>query len=245
MHKYEELEKIYYKKKKIEYLKKGVAVFIILILSIFFIYIIFINLKTKFIFTTHTTNEIKSKLVLNPIFPHIVIETEDKESENRIENKESKKLKETQLVSNPKTKPVQKDNKENIVNQKMTQEEFVSNNKKVDINSQNNKSPAFKIIVQTKEQGINDFIQSFEKIPTYDVAIKISKLYAKNLEFHKSIEWAKKANSINPENYESWYIFAKSLVKLGKRKKAERILKAYIESYGNNSEIENLLRSLK
>jgi tetratricopeptide (TPR) repeat protein len=77
------------------------------------------------------------------------------------------------------------------------------------------------------------------------MAIKISKLYLKNSKYEKSIEWAKKANNINPENYESWYFFAKSLVKLGKRKKAEKILKAYIESYGTKPKIENLLRSLK
>ena len=70
-------------------------------------------------------------------------------------------------------------------------------------------------------------------------------LYLKNSKYEKSIEWAKKANNINPENYESWYFFAKSLVKLGKRKKAEKILKAYIESYGTKPKIENLLRSLK
>jgi tetratricopeptide (TPR) repeat protein len=156
-------------------------------------------------------------LVLTPIFPNIVIETEYKKVENV---------------------------------KKIEKEEIVSNTKEITKNSQNENRtppppPAVKIIVQTKQKTLLDYIQNFQQLPTYDTAIQISKLYLKNSEYNKSIEWAKKANNINPENYESWYIFAKSLVKLGKRKKAKQILKAYIESYGNNSEITNLLRSLK
>jgi len=204
MNNYEELEKIYYKKKRIEYIKKGFFL-------VFIIAILFLNIKSfdnKEVNNKKTAKvETTQKLSLNPIFPKVIIKEDRKE------------------VVKEKNKTI---NNQKIVNQHLE-----------------TKHSPIKIIVQTKEPTINDFIKSFNNSPSYDIAIKISKLYFKNSKYEKSIEWVKKANNINSENYESWYFFAKSLVKLGKRKKAEKILKAYIETYGKNQKIENLLRSLK
>jgi tetratricopeptide (TPR) repeat protein len=75
--------------------------------------------------------------------------------------------------------------------------------------------------------------------------IKIANIYFKRKNYNKSIEWAKKANDINAENYESWLLYAKSLVKLGEINKAKKLLKSYIEIYGQNASIEDYLRSIK
>ena len=238
MNNYEELEKIYYKKKRIEYIQKGFFLFIIIAILYFFISFLFLNTKPNIKSSYNSYNkesnnkkigkvEITQKLSLNPIFPKVII----KEDREEITKEKKEKKEKNKTINNQK-----------IVNQHLETENLGNN--EIDKNSENKNSP-IKIVVQTKEPTIEDFIKSFNNSLSYDMAIKISKLYLKNSKYEKSIEWAKKANNINPENYESWYFFAKSLVKLGKRKKAEKILKAYIESYGKKPKIENLLRSLK
>jgi len=75
--------------------------------------------------------------------------------------------------------------------------------------------------------------------------MNIAKYYFTRKKYQKAIKWVKKANEINPEDYESWYIFAKTLIKLGKVNKAKQVLIAYLNTYGPDKNIEELLRSIK
>ena len=70
-------------------------------------------------------------------------------------------------------------------------------------------------------------------------------VYFNKNNLQKAKEWALKANSINSENYQSWEMFAKILLRKNQKEKAKRVLKAYIQNYGYNENIENLLRSIE
>ena len=238
MHNYEELEKIYYKKKRVEYIKKGFLLFFIIVILYFFLSFLFLITKSNRKYSDNFDNkqsntkkirkgETIQKLSLNPIFPEVVV-TEDENVKEEIPQEKKEKNK---TVNNQK-----------IVNQHLKTENLGKN--EIDKNSENKNSP-IKIIVQTKEPTIEDFIKSFNNSPSYDMAIKISKLYLKNSKYEKSITWAKKANKLHAEDYKSWHLFAKSLIQLGKTKEAKKVLVAYIDAYGSNKEIENLLRSIK
>jgi predicted Zn-dependent protease len=56
--------------------------------------------------------------------------------------------------------------------------------------------------------------------------------------------WALKANNIDPSKYQSWKMFAFILLKKNDKIKARKILKVYLNDYGDNDEIYKLLRSL-
>jgi tetratricopeptide (TPR) repeat protein len=102
-----------------------------------------------------------------------------------------------------------------------------------------------KIIIKAKVESLDDLIVAYNNSPNYTKALKVAKLYFEKKDYNETIKWAKKANKFKPENYESWYIFAKSLIKLGKIKEAKKVLVFYINTYGPNENIEKLLRSIK
>jgi hypothetical protein len=56
--------------------------------------------------------------------------------------------------------------------------------------------------------------------------------------------WALRANSINPDRFESWKIFAIILIKRNEKAKAKEVLQTYLNDYGQNEEIQKLLRSI-
>lgn len=253
MHKYEELEKLYYKKKY----KK---IFTIIITSLFFIvgigYLFNINnnssktnIKKEKIeknVSKYTKNikkidnnieknitkkiekkdkikrkvntiKVVKKLILYPVFPDISDLEHNKTS--KIKDKEVKKIK--QLEKNI-TKKVEK--KQNIEKKDRIQ---------------------IKIIVKSRLDSLKEAIKLYNNAPEYNLAIKIANSYFDNKDYENSIQWAKKANKLKPEDRESWYIFAKGLLKQNKPKQAKKVLMAYLDNYGADKKIEKLLRSIK
>jgi len=244
MHRYEELEKLYYKKKYLRIFFKTILV-IVTIGVVYFVY----NLqqiqkkdsttiskqpihksvekikKPKYIDETelnktkHSSNTTIQKLTLKPILPDINIQ------KNNIQNPILPK------IEKPKPKTVEK--------------KPIAVPKKEIKTVTRPEPPKINIIVKTEKQTLDSFIKLFYNSPNYDLAIKIANIYYKKKNYKKSIIWSKKANELQPEDYESWYIFAKSLIKLGKTKEAKKVLISYLNTYGADEEIENLLRSIK
>ena len=98
-----------------------------------------------------------------------------------------------------------------------------------------------------KEEKIDEkyLLKKFNSSPTFDNAILVSTYYFKQNNLEKAKEWALKANSIDAANYQSWEMFAKILLKKHQKDKAKKVLKAYIQNYGYNENIKNLLRSIE
>jgi len=97
-----------------------------------------------------------------------------------------------------------------------------------------------------KEESINvhQLISSFNKEPKYDTAMLISKYYFNNNDYKNAKLWALKANNINPAKFQSWKMFAMILLKKNDKIKAKEVLKIYLNDYGDNEEIYKLLRSI-
>ena len=238
MHKYERLEKIYYKKK---------------ILKIFFIFavvlaIIGIIFLLKNIQNTRANIKQKTAIEKKKLQKNDVNKSKNKKKE---EIKEVKKL----IKKTEKVKAEKKETKNDLsfiiplinVEDKKTHEE---NNTKKEIKKTVKKSEKVKKIDKPKtliveeKMNIKDLINSFNQNPDYETAIQISNYYLNKNKFNLAKLWALKANNINPSKADSWKIFAIILIKQKKLNKAKEVLEIYLNDYGENPEIKKLLRSI-
>ena len=102
-----------------------------------------------------------------------------------------------------------------------------------------------KIIISSKKIDKLEYLkeQYYETKKAF-YAILISKEYYKKKLYSKSLLWATTANNIDSSNEESWIMFAKSKVKLGKRSDAINALSAYLK-VNSSQKIKILLRNIK
>lgn len=83
-----------------------------------------------------------------------------------------------------------------------------------------------------------------EKLPSYKESIRIAEKYLNEKKYDLALKWAKNANIRNKISPESWIISAKALFYSGKKKKAIKILKVYLNYY-KNKEVEDLVKEFK
>jgi len=251
MHRYDELEKLYYRNK----IKKFSIILIMLFLisgSCFVYKNYFIenkkkNAKIKFDFKKITTQDKPAK--------SNIIKDENKTSKINIKSQETNntgKVKSIFVKKNISQKresltpnlsfviPQIKDfNETNHINRQSVKKNLNSGN-----NSIKNKTNKEIPIIKEKQINITELIQSFNKKPSYDTAIIISKYYFNNNDLKNAKLWALRANNINPAKYESWEMFALILLKKNDKIKAKEVLRIYLNDYGENDEIYKLLRSI-
>ena len=97
-----------------------------------------------------------------------------------------------------------------------------------------------KIIIQKGEtkDDINSVLQRFKKNNNPALSLFIARKYYEIGNYHKSYNYALITNQIDQNIEASWIVFAKSLVKLGKRKKAMQTLQEYIKvSKSSNAQL--------
>lgn len=80
----------------------------------------------------------------------------------------------------------------------------------------------------------------FNQFQDPDDSLFLARIYYKNAAYEKAAQWALKTNKINANIEESWIIFAKSKVKMGKVNDAIHILQSYIRQ-SNSQEAKQLL----
>lgn len=97
-------------------------------------------------------------------------------------------------------------------------------------------------VTQTNEQNI--LLRNFDIESNYKNAIAISKYYFDNLEYKKSIFWAKKSSRLQPESALPWILYAKSRNELHQKEDAIKALESYL-SYFPSPEVRSLLSELK
>jgi tetratricopeptide (TPR) repeat protein len=250
MYNYDKLEKIYYARKR----KKRFIYFSILFVLIIIAYFLYnINIKIHKQHQKHTMNtqsEINSSKKSINITEHknIVkskIDTTKKVEKNipkleaniKKETNKTKKLNLTPVVPDLSLIHIKVSDKKGDAIKSYT----VTNTKK----SLKMQKPKIVIKVSETTNSLKDLLNNYKVFPRYETAIKIANIYFSQKKYDKCIEWAKKANNINPEDAESWLLYAKSLVKSGKPNEAKKLLDSYIEIYGENQKIRTYLRSIK
>jgi len=236
MHRYEELEKLYYRKK---YIKLIQVIFLIIIL-------VSISLLLFNKFNNHSTKSKNIKVIKK--------ELNKTNENNKTIHKTSNKIKQKtfpnkikKLTLYPIFPDITKITKENNISKKL--EKNVTTPKKKEKEKKLpkivEKKPEIKIIVKQQKEDLNGLIKLYKINHKYDTAMKIARIYFSKKDYANSIKWAKVANKIDPENDASWYLFSKSLLQLGNRKKAKEVLVVYLNTYGTSEKIEKLLRSIK
>jgi len=246
MHRYEELEKLYYKKRRNFFLS---------------IFIVFVLIVSVIFFALYKQPETKNKSIKKQnLKKQEVVKKEVNQSktiEKKVEVKEQV-IKEKKEINQTKT-PKQKEELKlefvlpNIAQIKTPKEKTYkpkqtpkpkpkkvvkpknANLEVVEIN---------KINLEVQKVDLNKLISSFNRSPNYDLALSISKEYLNRGDVKNAQKWALKANAIDPERVDSWIQFADILLKQGKKEKALQILRVYIDSYGENEEINRKLRSI-
>jgi len=242
MYDYDELEKIYYKRK----IKKYSFYFFILIILSCISYFLYYNSGSNFYKNKkHVKKQvIKSEMnVSKKINTNIVISKQKQKQKQKEKQKKEKQKKEKQnkkiekLILNPivpdiSIAPVNKSLKKRV-------------ERKINKTQKNKIDPKIIIKVSKEKYSLENLLNNYQAFPEYATAIKIANIYFNQKNYNNCIEWAKKANNINAQDAESWLLYAKSLVKLGKINTAKKLLNAYLEIYGQNQKIKKYLRNIK
>jgi len=258
MHRYEELEKIYYKKLFFKLFFYFVFFFVIFIGSfLFFKYIQSPEKKAlhnKQKTTVERNNTEFNKTVINKKLSQNKAETivkakkgyKEKNSNKNMHNvkKDNQELKfilpNIDFIKEPKIVKTKNDN--NISKTKnISKPNKLENTNK--INKKDNEKIK-EISIGESNANLKTLIKEYQLNKDYNVAMTIAQIYFQQNNLKKAQIWALNANSLNPSKPDSWLLFTDILVKQHKIQKAKNLLKAYIDSYGNNDIIEEKLRSL-
>ena len=100
------------------------------------------------------------------------------------------------------------------------------------------------IIETTSLSAYKDVEKRFNQSHDTDDSLFLAKSYYRKGSYEKAEYWALQTNKVNGNIEESWLIFAKSKVKLGRKNEAIRILTAYIKK-SNSSQAKSLLHKIK
>ena len=250
MHRYEELEKLYYKKK---YLKIIFFIFLTLIVfgAVYYVVVYKKSVKSKKEITK------SKKIVKKETVKKVKQETNES---NVSKTASAEKIKKPNKVNNEQKQNNQKlmfilpkiDNnmvKNSSIADKTQKTIKKQPSNKVKTNKPKKIKPQPKTeekepVIQEKKVSVSELIRKFNLNPDYDLAMLIAKEYYNRGDLNNARIWVIKANNLNPEDVESWLLFADILVKKNEKQKALKILNVYIDTYGDNPLIEAKIRSI-
>jgi len=255
MHRYDELEKLYYKSKVKKY--SLIFLFFLIILSILYYFQFHLFKKTK------RVQDIKfniKKITINKKNDY-TISVKDKNISAVAKNKKNditglSKKPNTALKEHKKEVNTSKkiSNKKSLtpnlsfvvphINPESIKKETEKTEVKKQVIKKTQKSTVALPQIKEEKLNIKELIESFNKEPKYDTAMVVSKYYFDKNDLENAKLWALKANNIDPSKYQSWKMFALILLKKNDKIKAKEVLKTYLDDYGDNKEINELLRSI-
>jgi len=99
------------------------------------------------------------------------------------------------------------------------------------------------IIKISTNSAYKDVERRFKRSHNINDSMFLANMYYKRKNYRKAIYWAMQTNKLDKNIEESWLIFAKSKVKLGKKNEAISVLKAYIKR-SNSYEARKLLKKI-
>ncbi len=101
-----------------------------------------------------------------------------------------------------------------------------------------------KVLISSQKLGNLSFIKKkFYATNNVSFSNLISKKLYKSKRYKKALKWALISNEIDNENIDSWIMFAKSKVKLGKKEDAISALNSFLKSH-ESRKIEKLLSDI-
>jgi len=106
------------------------------------------------------------------------------------------------------------------------------------------KSHPLKIQRQNTQNDLNLVLERFSKNNNPALSLFIAKKYYEMQDYHQSYNYALITNRINDNIEASWIVFAKSLVKLGRRDEAIKTLNSYFE-YSKSTQAKTLLEEIE
>jgi len=245
MHRYEELEKLYYKKKY----KKIFLYFLFVFISSLAVFSIlklisFNNVK-------HIKNKAESKITKNiksnitKRLNEVNITEKNLSKQNKNEHKKPKNIK-TEVKSQINEKNNTSFNLTFILPQIKENKEKKPASKKpaLKVKEKNKTTKNVQPLIKENKADLKSLKASFYKFPNYSTAMTIANIYFSKKDLANAKIWALKANNIDPSKYESWKMFAMILLEKNDKIKAKEVLKIYLDNYGENEEISKLLRSI-
>jgi len=100
------------------------------------------------------------------------------------------------------------------------------------------------IIKTTSVSAYKDVAKRFYETHDADDSLFLAKSYYRKGNYKKAEHWALETNKVHGNIEESWLIYAKSKVKLGRRNEAIRVLMSYVKR-SNSSKAKSLLYKIK
>jgi len=178
---------------------------------------------------------IEEKRVLSPIIPVIDMEKEERISETVRVQKKIKR----HYASKPKNTVKAKKNsyltaKELATISKPTRQVVVTPPRKT-------KKIHF---TTTSTNYVERMQEKFSKSKSPRDALLLAKAYYNQQQYSEAEEWALSANKLNNSLEDSWLVFAKSKVKLGKKKEALKILVSYYKK-SHSTKVKKLIGQIK
>ncbi len=148
-------------------------------------------------------------------------------------------------VYNKQHKNIQIKKKDTVYNVKKIDKKNISsaNTSVKEVNDTINKKPNI-VISSKKIDEIKYLKDKFAVTSSFLYAKLLSEEYYHRRNYKKSLKWAIIANNINSNSEDSWILFAKSKVKLGKINDAIEALKIYLK-VNNSDKIRVLLKNIK
>ncbi|GAB6046135.1 membrane protein [Caminibacter profundus] len=228
MHRYEELEKLYYKRLIWKF-------FILILLFVFFVLIGFYSYSKK-------GKKIQANEENITMFKERTLK--EKKEIKSVEVNKSIKMDNKINKSNDKLVFVLPQIKEKDITESIHQKNIQNVKKENKLNkvSKDIKNTSI-VVIKEKKVNIKELIQKYKEQPNYEIAMIIAKKYF-DKDLKKSQLWALKANNLDPKREESWLLFADILLKENKKQKAIEILNIYLDTYGENSKVMAKIRSI-
>ena len=226
-----------------KYKKKKRRPWFVLIFSIFFILLIsFTFLNYKEIDFLKSNDKSKADVVAN----HSTTVLIDK----ALTTLETKKPKVNEVLQKNETKPMrvisENGSMEIVEDLPITEalQTIKEPNAKIETVEKPRKKMHLNIIQTSSVSAYKDVEKRFEQSHDTDDSLFLAKIYYSKKNYIKAEYWALQTNKINENIEESWLIFAKSKVKLGRKNEAMHILTNYIKK-SNSAAAQSLLNKIK
>ena len=104
--------------------------------------------------------------------------------------------------------------------------------------------PSTVSITPKEANDLNDVIKRFKTNKNPALSLFLARRYYDIQDYSSAYDYALKTNELNSEIEESWLIFAKSLVKLGQKEQALKVLKSYI-NHSNSIPAKGLFEEIR
>ncbi len=102
-------------------------------------------------------------------------------------------------------------------------------------------TPPAKPVLEVKSvTDLDALVKQFEKSPRYATALQIAKIHFERGDYEAASAWARRANRIDRDDEKAWILYAQAEYALGRKERAKRILRLYLD-YRDSAEAKALL----